>query len=170
MSYLTGPGPYDDSWPSHGPVPTPGFPPPPARPSTAPAFACAALFLAGALQSFVFALTTWGSDSNPHLLAALIGIVFSGDITGNADFAVSATMTVACATTTFALALFARLTVVRWILAAIGGTVTVYYFFALLYIAANGGGRFIAVPAVAMLLWAAATAVALLPATAKAMR
>ena len=122
------------------------------------------------MQSFVFAFTTWGSGSNPHLLAALVGIVFSGEVTGNADFAVSATMTVACSTTTFALALFARLGFVRWHPGRIGGVVTVYYFFALLYIAANGGAKLIAVPAVAMLLWAAATAVALLPATARAMR
>lgn len=161
MSY-----PYDDGWPAYGPV----HPRSQAPPSTAPAFATAVLFLACATQSFVFAFTTWGSDANPHLLAALVGIVFSGEVTGNADFAVSATMTVACSTTTFALALLARLGFVRWILVAVGGVVTVYYFFALLYIAANGGAKYVAVPAVAMVLWAAATTVALLPATARAMR
>jgi hypothetical protein len=138
--------------------------------SPVPAFAAAALFLACAIQSFVFAFSTWGSDSNPYLRAALVGIVFSGEVTGNADFAVSATMTVACSTTTFTLALFARLNFVRWILVAIGALVTVYYFFALMYIAAHGGAKLIAVPTVALLLWVAATTVALLPATAHAMR
>lgn len=190
MSYPSAHGqPYDESWPNYNPapeyppdygpyghpVPQPGWgfdprfvAPPVVNP--VPAFASAALFLACAIQSFVFAFSTWGSESNPHLLAALVGIIFSGDITGNSDFAISATMTVACSTTTFALALFARLNFVRWILVAIGTLVTVYYFFALLYIAANGGARVVAVPTVALLLWAAATTVALLPATAQAMR
>ena len=203
MSYQTGPGPYDDGWPSYGPQqyetsqqygpvpqqygppqygpqqygPQPGWDPAfgapvagGAVPNPAVAFASAALFIACSIMTFVFAFSAWGGSGSPHLAAGLVGIVFSGKVTGNADFAISATMTVACSTMTFALALFARLNALRWILAAIGALVTVYYFFALLYIAANGGVRFVAMPTFALLLWAAATAVALLPATANAMR
>lgn len=145
--------------PVAGPVPNPAV-----------AFASAALFIACSIMTFVFAFSAWGGSGSPHLAAGLVGIVFSDEVTGNADFAISATMTVACSTMTFALALFARLNALRWLLVAIGALVTVYYFFALLYIAANGGVRFVAMPTFALLLWAAATAVALLPATANAMR
>jgi hypothetical protein len=79
-------------------------------------------------------------------------------------------MTVACSTTTFALVLFARLGFVRWILAGIGSLVMLYYVVALLYLLANGAGEYLAWPAVALLLWAGATVVAVLPATGRAMR
>jgi uncharacterized membrane protein len=104
------------------------------------------------------------------MLVALIGLAFSDDLTGNVDFAVAATMTAACSTLTFALALFARLDFLRWLLAFVGGVVTVYYVYAIIKTLADGGGEFIAMIIVSFLLWAAATVVVLLPATGRAMR
>jgi hypothetical protein len=158
-----------DNWPPYQPAYI-HQPPPYRQHSTAPAYASAALFLACALLSFMLAFGTWDNSANPHVLAAVIGIVFSGRLTGNVDFGISATLTVACTTTTFALVLFSRLAFARWILAGVGALVTVYYVIALVYLVANNAARFVAWPFVALLLWGAATLIALLPATGHAMR
>jgi hypothetical protein len=171
-----GPQPGYPQQPNYGPPP--GYPGygygPPQRygpPSTALAYVSALLFLICGILALVIAIIGFdGSSDNVDMLVALVGLAFSDDLTGNIDFAVSATMTVACSTLTFALALFARLDFLRWLLGFIGGVVTVYYVYALIKTLSDGGGEFIAMIIVSFLLWTAATVVVLLPATGRAMR
>jgi hypothetical protein len=119
----------------------------------------------------VLAIVGWSGESeSPEALAALVGVAFSDDLTGNIDFAISATMTVACTTLTFALVGLARLEFVRWILAVVGGLVTAYYVYAIIYLLSHDGGEVIALVLVAFLLWLGSTVVAVLPATGRAMR
>jgi hypothetical protein len=140
------------------------------RPSTAPAYITAVLFLGCALLSFILAFVSWDGTGSPYALAGVIGMLYSGRLTGNVDFAISTTMTVACTTVTFAGILLGRLAFARWFLAGLGGLVVAYYACAVIYLVVRGGAQYVAVPVLAMLLWAAATAMALLPFTAKAMR
>jgi hypothetical protein len=79
-------------------------------------------------------------------------------------------MSVACSSILFGLVMFARLEFVRWILAVIGSLVTVYYLYAIIWILSNDGGEVIAMALVSWVLWLAATVVAVLPATGRAMR
>jgi hypothetical protein len=170
------------------PPPAPGYPGPPPgygpygaqgpygpygppAPSTAPAYLSAGLFLISALLVLLAAIVGWnGTADNPDLVAALVGIAFSEDLTGNIDFAISASMTVACTTLTFALVLLARLDPVRWVLAFVGGLTAVYYLYAIIWLVSNDAAEVIAMVVVALLLWSAATVVVLLPHTARAMR
>jgi hypothetical protein len=151
----------------------PGYPPYPQvrRPSTAPAYISAGLFLLCGGLSLLIALLSWdGSGSNPDSLAAVIGILFSEDVTGNVDFGIAVTMTVACSTLTFALAFLARLEFLRWLLGAVGAIVSLYYVYAVIYLIAHHAERVLTLVLVALLLWLAATIVILLPNTRRAMR
>jgi hypothetical protein len=200
VSYLSDPGqppayggaPYDDyaarydthrppyppgTWPQHTDWPVPygqapyGFGyPPPAPPATAPAYIAAALFAACALVSFVLAFASWSGKADPHVMAGVIGVVQSRRFTGNIDFGISATMTMACTTLTFAVVLLARVSLARWVLMVVGGIVAVYYLAAITVLLARGGAALIGLPAGALLLWLGATVVTALPATARAMR
>jgi hypothetical protein len=157
--------------PYGAPPPGYGYYPPQRPPSTAPAYLAAGLFLACGVLSLVFAIVSWdGTTSSGNMLAAVIGIVFSKETTDNVDFGISATMTVACTTLTFALVLLARLEFVRWILVVLGALVTFYYVYAVIYLLAHDAASVIGLAVVALLLWAAATVVAVLPATGRAMR
>jgi len=166
----------DDSWPSYGGPPTypaawdPGYGAPVYRPSTAPAYACAVIFAACSLLSFILAIASWSGTGNLHFMAAVIGVVFSDKITGNIDFGISATMTVACSTLTFAVLLTTRLGFVRWILVSIGAIVSVYYLVALVWLIGHDAARYASIALLALFLWSAATVIAVLPGTAKAMR
>jgi uncharacterized membrane protein YfcA len=165
VSYPPQPG-----YPQYG-APPPGYGYPPPRPSPALAYLTAALFLACGALSLVLAIISWdGTTDTPEALVATIGAAFSDDVTGNVDFAIATTMTVACTTITFALVQLARLDFVRWILAVIGGIVTAYYVYAVIYLLSHDGAEVIALVIVAFLLWLAATVVAVLPATGRAMR
>ncbi len=157
--------------PGYGGYPGYGPPQPYGPPGTAIAYVCAVLFLVCGILALVTAIVSWdGSAENVDLVVATIGAAFSDDITGNIDFAISATMTVACSTLTFAIVLFFRLDFVRWILGFVGGLVTVYYVYAIIKLLTDGGGEFIAMILVSFLVWAAATVLVLLPATGRAMR
>ena len=135
------------------------------------AFVSAGLFLIAGILALVTAIVGWtGTSDNPDLVVALIGLAFSEDLTGNVDFAISFTMSVACTTLTFALLLLARLDWVRWILAFVGALTTVYYLYAIIWVLSNDGGEVIAMVIVSFLLWTAATVVVLLPHTGHAMR
>ncbi len=144
--------PYGSPPPGYGPY---GYGPP----SPALAFITAIVFI-----------VCGGTSDSATMMVAIIGAAFTDDITGNIDFAISATMTVACTTLVFALILFARLEFVRWILAVVGALVTAYYIYAIIWILSHDGGEFIAMALVAFLLWAVATVLAVLPATGRAMR
>jgi hypothetical protein len=160
---------------SYGPQPGYYPPPygqyPPPRPSTAFAYVSAGLFLICGLLALLTAIVGWsGSSANPDLMAAVVGIAFTEDVTGNIDFGISMGMTVACTTITFALLLFARLDFVRWILGFVGALVTVYFVYAMIWLVSNDAGEVVAMPLVSFLLWTAATVVVLIPQTGRAMR
>jgi hypothetical protein len=157
--------------PGHAGYPGYGPPQPYGAPGTAMAYVCAVLFLICGVLALVTAIVSWdGTTDNVEMVVATVGAAFSGEVTGNIDFAISATMTAACTTLTFAVLLFFRLDFVRWILGFVGGLVTAYYVYAMIKILSDGGGRFIAMLVVSLLLWAAATVLVLLPATGRAMR
>lgn len=154
-------------------------PPPPGygpygygvRPSTALAYVTAIVFVVCGGLALMLAIIGWnGSSDNPDMMAALIGVAFTEDLTGNVDFAISATMTVACTTLTFGLAMFSRVEFVRWVLAVVGGIVTVYYIYGIIWLLTNDAGKFVAMALVSWLLWLGATVVAVLPQTGRAMR
>jgi hypothetical protein len=158
-------------YPGYGPPPGYGGPPGYGAPGTAIAYVSAVLFLICGILALVIAIVSWdGTSENVDMLVATVGAAFSGDITGNIDFAIAATMTAACSTITFAVVLFFRLDFVRWLLGFVGGIVTVYYVYAVIKLLSDGGGDYIAMIVVSLLLWAAATVVVLLPATGRAMR
>jgi hypothetical protein len=144
---------------------------PPGKPSLAPAYIAAALFVVVCGLSMTFAFISWdGTTDNAHVLAAVIGIAFSEDLTGNVDFAITTSMITAGVTLLFALLFFARLEPVRWILAIIGGIVTAYYIYALIWLVSHDAAKYIGLAALAFLLWLSATIITLLPATSRVMR
>lgn len=148
-------------------------PPGYGAPSPALAYLSAVVFLICGILALVTAIVGWSGPSldNIDIVVATVGFAFTDDLTGNIDFAISATMTVACSTLVFALALFARLDFVRWVLAFIGGLVTAYYVYATIKVLSEeGGGEVIAMILVSLLAWAAVTVLVLLPGTGRAMR
>jgi hypothetical protein len=143
----------------------------PAGPNNTLAYVCAGLFLVCGVLALVVAIVGWdGTSSDIDMLVALIGAAFSDEFTGNLDFAISFTISVACTTITFALVLLARVDFVRWILAFVGALVCVYYLYGVIKLLADGGGRYIVMVLVSLLLWGAATVLVLLPGTGRAMR
>src|SRR5262245_29321630 len=137
--------PYGSPPPGYGPY---GYGPP----SPALAFITAIVFIVCGGLSLILAIVGWdGTSDSPTMMVAIIGAAFTDDITGNVDFAISATMTVACTTLSFALILFARLEFVRWILAVVGALVTAYYIYAIIWILSHDGGKYIAMTLVAFL-------------------
>lgn len=163
MSYPPQPG-YHAPPPGYGPYR-------PAGPNNTPAYLSAGLFLICGVLALVTAIVGWsGTSDNVELVIALVGATFSEDVTGNRDFAISFTMSVACTTLTFALVLLARLDFVRWILGFVGALVSVYYIYAIIKILSDGAGEYVAMVIVSFLLWTAATVLVLLPHTARAMR
>ncbi len=157
--------PYGASPPGHGAY---GYGRPP---SPALAYVTAVAFIVCGGLALVLAIVGWdGTSDEVTMVAALVGMAFTDDLTGNVDFAVSATMTAACSALLFGLVLFARLEFVRWVLAVVGALVTAYYVYAIIWILSNDGGEFIAMALVSWLLWLGATVLAVLPATGRAMR
>ncbi|HEV8554876.1 MAG TPA: hypothetical protein VGR06_00575, partial [Actinophytocola sp.] len=137
----------------------------------APAYVTAGLFLLCGVLSLVIAIVSWdGTTDASSVLAAVIGILVSNDVTNNLDFGISVTMTVACTTLTFALIALARLDFMRWILGVLGAIVAAYYVFALIRLLSHDGASLIGLVIGALLLWLAATVTAFLPATGRAMR
>lgn len=158
--------PYGPPPPGYGPYP--GYGP---RQSNALAYVTAVVFLVCGGLALVIALMGFdGTSDNPDMMVALIGLAFASDLSTNADFAISITMSVACTVITFGLVLFARLEFVRWILGVLGGLVTLYYVYAIIKLLSDGGGEFIAVPLLSWLLWLVATVLVVLPQTGRAMR
>jgi hypothetical protein len=158
-------------YPPYGPPP-PGYGPYGyGRPSPALGYVTAIVFFVCGVLALVLAIIGWdGLSDNPDMVVAMVGVAFTEDLTGNVDFAVAFTMSVACTTMTFALVAFARLEFVRWILAVVGGIVTAYYIYAIIWVLSNDGGEVIAMVLVSWLLWLGATVLAVLPATGRAMR
>lgn len=156
--------PYGPPPPGYGPY---GYRPP----SPALGYVTAIAFIVLGALSLMLAINGWsGTSDNVTLLVALVGAAFTEELTGNGDFAISVTMTVACSSLVFGLAMFARLEFLRWLLAVIGALMTLYYLYAIIWILTNDGGEFIAMTLVAWILWFAATVLVVLPATGRAMR
>ena len=155
----------------YGPPP-PGYPPYGyGRPSTALAYVTAIMFIVCGAISIMLAIVGWdGTTDSATMLVALIGAAFTEEATGNVDFAISMTMSVACTTLLFAALLFARLEFVRWILAVLGALTTAYYLYAIIWVLSHDGGEYIAMVLVSWVLWLAGTVLAILPATGRAMR
>jgi hypothetical protein len=121
--------------------------------------------------ALIGAILGWdGESDSPDMVATIIGVAFTEDVTGNIDFAIALSMSVACTTLTFALVLIARLEFVRWILGFVGAVTSLYYIYAIIWLLSNNGEDVIALPLVAWLLWTGATVLVLLPMTARAMR
>jgi hypothetical protein len=134
-----------------------------------PIYLSAVLFLACSALSFILAFANWdGSQGSAAVIGALPGLSFSGDISGNIDFAISATMTVACSTAAFAVLQMFRLAFARWILVVIGAVVVIAYIYQLVDLLSNEGGDFIGLLILALALWIAAVVVAVLPVTNRA--
>jgi hypothetical protein len=140
------------------------------RPSTLPAYLTAGLFLLCSFEVLVIGIALWAGSRNTFLLAGAVGMVFSGKVTGNIDFGVSASMTIGCTTFTIAAVMFSRLPVVRWILAGLGGVTVAYYASAIVFIVVKAPIELVVVPLLSLLLWTAATVAALLPFTGRALR
>jgi hypothetical protein len=163
VSYGPQPGHYPPP-PGYGPYRPPG-------PNNAYAYVSAGLFLIGGMLALIAAIVGWdGQSENPDVAMAMVGLAFSDDLTGNVDAAVAITISVACTAILFALLLFARLDLVRWLLGFVGGLVTVYYLYAIIKLLADDLAEFIAMVIVSFLVWTAATVVVLLPQTGHAMR
>jgi len=162
--------------PQYGHYPQqPGYPPyghyRPAGPNNALAYVSAGLFLFGGVLTLIIAIVGWdGTSDNVDMVVALVGAAFSEEFTGNLDFAISVTMSVACTSLCLGLALLARVDLVRWLLAFVGALVSVYYLYAVIKLLADGGGEYVAMVLVSLLLWVAATVLVLLPGTGRAMR
>jgi hypothetical protein len=158
--------PYGPPPPGYGPYPGYGH-----RQSNALAYVVAIAFVVLGGWTVVPAfIAADGSDVTPHLDASLIGVVFTEELTGNRDFAISASFTAGFTVLGFALVMFARLEFMRWILAVLGAIIGVYYIYAVIYLAAHDAGEFLVLPLVLMVVWIGATVVTLLPATRAAMR
>ena len=161
------------------PQPPPGYGPPPGwgpppKPSTAPAFLAGGLWLLVSVLCFVLAglnsADGKGVRQTPRAAVALIGMILPRDVIGNGDAAIVATYVAGGVVLLLAALLFARLGFARWILAALGFLVVIYYVVAIVRLTILHAGTFIIVPGVALMLWLAASMVAVLPPVGKAMR
>ncbi|MEV6237886.1 hypothetical protein [Lentzea sp. NPDC051838] len=151
--------------------PPPGWSP---RPSVAPAFLAGGLWLLVAVLCFVLAALNSedgkGVAQTPEAAVALLGLAFGRGVIGNGDPAIVATYVAGGVVLLLTALLMARLGFARWILAGLGFLVSAYYVFAVIRLAVNHGGTLIIVPGIALLLWLAASMVAVIPPVGKAMR
>jgi hypothetical protein len=81
----------------------------------------------------------------------------------------TATYLVAILIAVLALLLLARLRPVRALLAIVGGVITLYYVYAIIYLLSQGFERYMTMAYFGALLWFSATLLALLPVTRRAM-
>lgn len=152
--------------------PAPGqWPGSPRQAGPGAAYLVAALFLVAAVIALSVTLISWdGTTRAGAALAAVIGIVFSDDLTGNVDFGISVSMSIACTTILFALLMFTRIAVFRWILVVLGVVVSAYYLYAVIYLLVNDAASVVWLAAVCLVLWAGATILAASPLTGRAIR
>lgn len=161
----------------------PGYPPqqgypmppgygPPRRQSVAMAYVATVFFLPAVIYSYVAAFMSWDgiSADNVDIAVSTIGFSFADDLTGNIDFAISATITAASTVTVMLVVLAFRLGFMRWILAVIAGLVVGYYVFAIIDLLSHDAGDYVALPIVALLLWLVPLVIVVLPPVGRAMR
>lgn len=154
-------------------------------PSRALLYVSAALFLVcaavAAAISAMGVITTYHSTPDggyrvpdfPEMAAALIGAAIAGADYGKPDLRyvlMSITIVFGSIALLFAITLFARVPAVRWILGVTGVLVSFYYIYAVIWLATNGGARYIAVPMISLLLWLSASILVMLPQVGQATR
>jgi hypothetical protein len=145
--------------------------PPQAKPSTAMAYASAIVFAMCSVLTLVVAVLCWhGTYRNANVVVAVPGMAFSEDLTGNVDFAITASMITMGVVALLALLLAFRLAFARIVLGVIGGIVVLYFLYALIKLVADGGGDYAAPVVMSLLLWLLAEVLTLLPLTKHAMR
>ncbi|WP_433265174.1 hypothetical protein ACQPZF_37170 [Actinosynnema sp. CS-041913] len=128
-------------------------------------------FLPAVLYTYISAIMSWdGSPDSLHVMASVLGLAFSEDITGNVDFAITVSMIVASLVLLLAIAQAVRAPVVRWVLATLGGLVVAYYVYAVIWMLSRGGSSFVALLLVALFLWLIPTFIAVLPPVGRATR
>jgi hypothetical protein len=150
----------------------PGWPQPPERPSTAPAYVTAVLLAMCSVLTLIVALIGWdGTTRNFKVLAAIPGMAFSEDVTGNVDFAITASMIIMGFVALFAVLVAARLEFGRIIAGIVAGIVMAYFLYAVIKFAVDGApGEFLFPVIMSLLLWLITTIMAFLPVTRQAMR
>lgn len=164
------PGPPPVGYPGHpgGPQAYPGGPKPPSK---AFAVVSALLFLPNVILLYVVSMPFVADGTpSPHFWVSLIGIPLSEEMTGNVDFAVSVSLTVASVVLLLAVLLACRVPGVRWALLGIALVAAANYVYVVIDILANIPGEFVVLPAIALLLWLVSGLVAALPPVGRAMR
>ncbi|PSL58632.1 hypothetical protein B0I31_101853 [Saccharothrix carnea] len=151
-----------------GPQAHPGGPKPPSK---AFAVVSALLFLPNVILLYVVSMPFVADGRpSPHFWVSLIGVPLSEEVTGNVDFAVSVSLTVASVVLVLAVLLACRVPGVRWALLGIALVAVANYVYVVIDILANIPGEFVVLPAIALLLWLVSGLVAALPPVGRAMR
>lgn len=155
-------------YPGQPPVGYPGGPKPPSK---AFAVVSALLFLPNVILLYVVSAPFVADGTpSPHFLVSLIGIPLSEEVTGNVDFAVSVSLTVASVVLVLAVLLACRIPGVRWALVGITLLAVANYVYVVIDVLATVPGEFVVLPAIALLLWLVSGLVAALPPVGRAMR
>ncbi|TDP96027.1 Hsp70 family protein [Labedaea rhizosphaerae] len=140
-------------------------------PSNAMAYVTAGLFLVVSVLTLICGFIN--TDSSPEVddsFVALVGFQFTEDVTGNGDFAISASLTVGFTVMLFAGLLLTRVGVFRWILVALGAALTISYVWGLIWVIDKNGEDYLSLLIICLVLWLAATIAAAIPPTGHAMR
>jgi Hsp70 protein len=155
-------------WPQQ---PPPSYGMPMGRPSSAMAYVTAGLFLAAAMLALICGFMNTGhSPKLSDSLVAMVGFQLTEDVTGNGDFAVSASLTAGFTVALFAVLLLTRLSVFRWLLFALGLMLTFSYGWGLIWVIDKGGEDYLSLLIISLVLWLIATVAAAIPPTGHAMR
>ncbi|EHR63799.1 hypothetical protein [Saccharomonospora cyanea] len=168
--------PYGAGWPQQpGHFPQPGHPGAGPRPaSPAMAYTAAALFVPAIVMAVIAAVIGWsgvpGNEVQAGMYLSLFGLAFAYEITGNVDFAIAATVTLASTTAVFTLLVALRVNAFRWLLAVVGVVAVAYHGYAVVYLLGAGVGGLVVLPAVTLLFWVVPTLVVMLPPVGRAMR
>ncbi|CCH34773.1 hypothetical protein ABZ816_29560 [Actinosynnema sp. NPDC047251] len=144
----------------------------PDKPGGGAAVLAGLLFLPAVIYTLIAAFTSWdGRPDSLHLFISVLGMAFAHDVTGNVDFAITVSMIVAPIVLVLALLLVFRVPAVRWALTVLGALCAIYYVYAVIkLLTTTGGGEFVILPVVALLLWLVPTFVAALPPVGRATR
>lgn len=159
----------------------------PKPPSKAAAAISALLFVACGVISGIIAGAGWvmaeagggggiTSDTrfipkNVELFVATIGLRFDPESVGLGwPWPRLVTMVIAVLVGVLALALAAGADAARWLLGAIAGLVTAYYFYVLIYLFTHHAGEVSAMVIVTLIVWLAALVVVFLPPVSRGMR
>ncbi|MFD1050157.1 hypothetical protein ACFQ1S_33860, partial [Kibdelosporangium lantanae] len=97
----------------------------------------AALLAMCSVLTLVVALVGWdGTTHNVKVLVAIPGMAFSSDVTGNVDFAITASMIIMGVVALFAVLVASRLEFGRIVGGIVAALVTAYFIYAVIKLAA----------------------------------